>query len=236
VQDDVQVSVSTLRMIDTIAEHCAESVDVMTAWTAKLAALVDSRTGPADGAALRVNRARLLPRRDAVVDAMARHHRVPAIAMHGLQFLASLMDSAPTLSSWRSYVGPVVSAMRAHGGAVAAGGLSGAAMLAMQESELWRQCYSRVDAAEVGMALCRVAEEAPATSDIRSTLRPLLERVVRIAVSLCVSPILVGLREEGDVDQPEMMHCACVFACWCSCCRCPPWSQRRRPSVHSSLA
>ena len=183
VPDGEEVSISALSTLDTIAWECAGSEDVMTAWIAKLAALVAPDSGRGDGAMLAVNRARLLPQREAVVDAMTRHHAVPAIAQHGLQFLWSLMQAMPTLASWRGFVEPVVSVMKTHGGAVAAGGVPGVAMLAMHDAELWRQCKSRLDTVAIGLVLCRVAEEADAllltTSDVRVHLQVLMKHVVR---------------------------------------------------------
>ncbi len=180
--DGEEVSIGTLSTLDTIAWECAGSVDVMTAWTAKLAALVAPGSG-GDMATLAVNRARLLPQRDAVVYAMIRHGAVPAIVLHGLQFLWSLMEAMPTLASWRGFVEPVVSVMKTHGGAVAAGGVPGVAMLAMHDAELWRQCKSRLDTVAIGLVLCRVAEEADAllltTSDVRVHLQVLMKHVVR---------------------------------------------------------
>ncbi len=178
--DGEEVSISALSTLDTIAWERAGSVDVMTAWTRKLAALVAPDSGCGDGAMLAVNRARLLPQREAVVDAMTQHGAVPAIALHGLQFLWSLVEAMPTLASWRSFVAPVVSVMRTHGGAVA---VPGVAILAMFDTELWRQCKSRLDAVAIGLALCRVAEEADAllltNEDFRVRLQALVEHVVR---------------------------------------------------------
>ena len=180
VPDGEEVSIGTLSTLDTIAWECAGSVDVMTAWIAKLVALVTPDSGRGHGATQAVNRTRLLPQRDAVVHAMIRHNTVPAIALHGLQFLWSLMQAMPTLASWRGFVEPVVSVMKSHGGAVA---VPGVAILAMFDTELWRQCKSRVDAVAIGLALCRVAEEADVllltNEDFRVRLQALVEHVVR---------------------------------------------------------
>jgi hypothetical protein len=188
VPDGEEVTIGALSTLDTIAWECAGSVDVMTAWTAKLAALVALDSGRGHGATLAVNRARLLPQRDAVVHAMSRHGAVttvPAIALHGLQFLWSLMQAMPTLASWRGFVEPVVSVMKSHGGAVA---VPGVAMLAMHTTELWRQCKSRLDAVAIGLVLCRVAEEADALlltdNDVRVHLQVLMEHVVRSSGSV----------------------------------------------------
>jgi hypothetical protein len=179
VPDGEEVSISTLSTLDTIAWGCAGSEDAMTSWIAKLAALVAPGSG-GDMATLAVNRARLLPQRDAVVYAMTQHGAVPAVALHGLQFLWSLMQAMPTLASWRGFVEPVVSVMKTHGGAVA---VPSVAMLAMHDAELWRQCKSRLDAVAIGLALCRVAEEADAllltNEDFRVRLQALVEHVVR---------------------------------------------------------
>jgi hypothetical protein len=180
VPDSEEVSISTLSTLDTIAWECAGSEDAMAAWIAKLATLVTPDSGRGHEATLAVNRTRLLLQRDAVVHAMTRHGAVPAIALHGLQFLWSLMQAMPTLASWRGFVALVVSVMKTHGGAVA---VPSVAMLAMFDTELWRQCKSRLDAVAIGLALCRVAEEADAllltASDVRIHLQVLMEHVVR---------------------------------------------------------
>ncbi len=201
--DGEEVSISALSTLDTIAWECAGSEDVMTAWTAKLAALVAPDSGRGDGAMLAVNRARLLPQREAVVDAMTQHGAVPAIALHGLQFLWSLMQAMPTLTSWRGFVAPVVSVMRIHGGAVAAGGVPGVAILAVHDTELWRQCKSRLDAVAIGLALCRVAEEADAllltNEDFRVRLQALVEHVVRSPGSAMIHCLDCHLWDLRDV-------------------------------------